>query len=214
MVNSDWADDYRTTLAELTGNNKTQINLLTILAEDYANISDQIVNVLEEALFAAPKHLKIVILYVIDSILKNSKTDCGYRTHFAKNIVKLFEHVFVESDEKTRGQLYKLRTTWGNPLNIFPRGKLYAIDIRINAIDRAWPVQNPMPSGSNGTTTTQSSQRSSPQVQTSSSGTTTASNKVVHVNPKFFNKNETSKASKEEKRILPLIWVILILARN
>lgn len=40
--------------------------------------------------------MKIVYFYVIDSILKNTNPDCGYRTYFAKNIIKLFEHVFVE----------------------------------------------------------------------------------------------------------------------
>lgn len=42
----------RATLAELNRNDKRQINVLTILAEDYASISDQIAQVIEETLYA------------------------------------------------------------------------------------------------------------------------------------------------------------------
>jgi len=45
---SEAADEYRSTLAELSNNNKTQINLLTILAEDYQSFSADIVDVIEE----------------------------------------------------------------------------------------------------------------------------------------------------------------------
>lgn len=38
-------------LAELEENNKTQINLLTLLAEDYASVSPRIVKVIEDTLF-------------------------------------------------------------------------------------------------------------------------------------------------------------------
>ncbi|EFO90237.1 hypothetical protein CRE_23696 [Caenorhabditis remanei] len=41
------ARDYRETLAELKNNNKTQINLLTILADDFKDASAQIVDVIE-----------------------------------------------------------------------------------------------------------------------------------------------------------------------
>jgi len=44
------AEDYRSTLSDLTGNDKMQINLLTILAEDYAEHSDAITEVIENFL--------------------------------------------------------------------------------------------------------------------------------------------------------------------
>jgi len=40
----------RSVLSELTRNDKTQINLLTILAEDYASYAEEIANVIEETL--------------------------------------------------------------------------------------------------------------------------------------------------------------------
>lgn len=36
-----------------------------------------------------------------------------------------------------RQNLFKLRCAWKN---VFSQGKLYAIDVNINAIDNAWPI--------------------------------------------------------------------------
>lgn len=54
----EMASDYRTTLSELTCNNKTQINMLTILAEDYKDYSSFIVEVIESELLS----VKIIII--------------------------------------------------------------------------------------------------------------------------------------------------------
>ena len=62
-------------------------------------------------------------------------------------------------DEKTRQSMFKLRQTWSE---IFNSKKLYALDIRVNQIDPAWPITAP------------------PQIDP-----TPAS---IHVNPKFLNK--------------------------
>ena len=51
--------------------------------------------------------------------------------------------------------MYKLRQTWNE---IFPRSKLYALDVQVHKIDPAWPITAPAP-------------------ETVSS---------IHVNPKFF----------------------------
>lgn len=66
--------------------------------------------------------------------------------------------VIFQVDENTRKSLYKLRSTWED---IFTSKKLYALDVRVNQVDPAWPVK-PLP----------------PNVNTAS----------IHVNPKFLNK--------------------------
>lgn len=50
-------------------------------------------------------------------------------------------------DEKTRQNMFKVRQTWND---IFPNRKLYAIDVRVNVLDPAWPVtaQSPAEPGS------------------------------------------------------------------
>lgn len=40
-------------------------------------------------------------------------------------------------DEKTRQSMYKVRQTW---TEIFKNRKLYAIDVRVNHMDPAWPI--------------------------------------------------------------------------
>ena len=58
-------------------------------------------------------------------------------------------------DEKVRSSMFRLRQTWSG---VFPAKKLYAIDLRVNTIDPAWPVMS------------------------------TASKNTIHINPKVFKK--------------------------
>ena len=44
-------------------------------------------------------------------------------------------------DENTRKSLFKLRSTWDE---VFPPKKLYALDVRVNSLDPAWPIK-PLP---------------------------------------------------------------------
>ncbi|KAF7639448.1 CID domain-containing protein [Meloidogyne graminicola] len=95
---SEAAEEYRAVLSDLSRNDKTQINLLTILAEDYASYSSEIVKVIEDSLYNSSIPLKLVMLYVIDSIVKNIQVTGGYRELFAKKIVDMIVHVFKEVD--------------------------------------------------------------------------------------------------------------------
>ncbi|KFP06052.1 Pre-mRNA cleavage complex 2 protein Pcf11, partial [Calypte anna] len=105
----------------------------------------------------APASEKLPVMYLMDSIVKNVGRE--YLTAFTKNLVATFICVFEKVDENTRKSLFKLRSTWDD---IFPLKKLYALDVRVNSLDPAWPIK-PLP----------------PNVNTSS----------IHVNPKFLNKS-------------------------
>ena len=48
----------------------------------------------------------------------------------------------MQVDEKRRQAMFKLRQTWAD---ICPAKKLYALDVRVNQIDPAWPVTAPLP---------------------------------------------------------------------
>ncbi|NXL20127.1 PCF11 protein, partial [Setophaga kirtlandii] len=108
-------------------------------------------------LLQAPASEKLPVMYLMDSIVKNVGRE--YLTAFTKNLVATFICVFEKVDENTRKSLFKLRSTWDD---IFPLKKLYALDVRVNSLDPAWPIK-PLP----------------PNVNTSS----------IHVNPKFLNKS-------------------------
>ncbi|KAJ1349582.1 hypothetical protein KIN20_005173 [Parelaphostrongylus tenuis] len=167
------ANEYKLTLDELVNNNKTQINLLTILAEDYQQHAGAIVETIEKQIYAVPKAQKLPIMYDL----------------FAKIIVRVFLHVFLEGDEVVRSALYRLRQTWGD---IFNRSKLYQLDIKVNEVDRAWPL-TALKQGAKPPVIT------NPASSTASTTTVTLANKPihgkVHVNPKFIQNNGQNTAS-------------------
>ncbi|VDO34369.1 unnamed protein product [Haemonchus placei] len=126
------AKEYKLTLDELVNNNKTQINLLTILAEDYQQHAASIVETIEKQIYTVPKAQKLPILYVADSIMKNIPNS-DYKDLFAKIVVRVFIHVFLEGDEVVRAAMYRLRQTWGD---IFNRSKLYQLDIKSDDVPK------------------------------------------------------------------------------
>ncbi|KAM5126894.1 pre-mRNA cleavage complex 2 protein Pcf11 [Mantella aurantiaca] len=156
----DACREYQSSLEDLTFNSKPHINMLTILAEENLQFAKDIVTLIEAQIAKAPITEKLPVMYLMDSIVKNVGRD--YLAAFAKNIVSTFVIVFDKVDENTRKSLYKLRSTWDD---IFTSKKLYALDVRVNQVDPAWPVK-PLP----------------PNVNTAS----------IHVNPKFLNKPEES----------------------
>ncbi|XP_044524129.1 pre-mRNA cleavage complex 2 protein Pcf11 isoform X4 [Gracilinanus agilis] len=153
----DACRDYQSSLEDLTFNSKPHINMLTILAEENLPFAKEIVSLIEAQTAKAPSTEKLPVMYLMDSIVKNVGRE--YLTAFTKNLVATFICVFEKVDENTRKSLFKLRSTWDD---IFPLKKLYALDVRVNSLDPAWPIK-PLP----------------PNVNTSS----------IHVNPKFLNKS-------------------------
>ncbi|XP_073993969.1 uncharacterized protein isoform X3 [Rhodnius prolixus] len=136
-VNSgkDVAEEYTSSLADLTINSKPLINMLTMLAEDYIEHAAIIVQVVEQHLQKVACDSKLPALYLIDSIVKN--VGKHYINLFTQNIVSTFCAVFEKVDEKVRSQMFKLRQTWND---VFPPKKLFALDVRVHAIDPAWPI--------------------------------------------------------------------------
>ncbi|KAM6447640.1 pre-mRNA cleavage complex 2 protein Pcf11 [Liasis olivaceus] len=159
----DACRDYQSSLEDLTFNSKPHINMLTILAEENVPFAKDIVSLIEAQIAKAPSNEKLPVMYLMDSIVKNVGRE--YLAAFTKNLVSTFVNVFEKVDENTRKSLFKLRSTWDE---IFPLKILYALDVRVNSVDPAWPVK-PLP----------------PNVNTSS----------IHVNPKFLSKSPEEPAA-------------------
>ncbi|MCI4386598.1 hypothetical protein PGIGA_G00064250 [Pangasianodon gigas] len=153
----DACREYQSSLEDLTFNSKPHINMLTILAEENLQFAEDIVAIIEAQIAKAPPAEKLPVLYLVDSIVKN--VGGQYLEVFTKNLITSFICVFEKVDENTRKCLFKLRSTWDD---IFPLKKLYALDVRVNSIDPAWPIK-PLP----------------PNVNAS-----------IHVNPKFLKPTE------------------------
>ncbi|KAM9333156.1 pre-mRNA cleavage complex 2 protein Pcf11-like [Pholidichthys leucotaenia] len=158
----DACREYQSSLEDLTFNSKPHINMLTILAEENLSFAKDIVAIIEAQISKAPPEQKLPVLYLVDSIVKNVGGE--YLEVFAKNLIASFICVFEKVDENTRKSLFKLRSTWDD---VFPLKKLYALDVRVNSLDPAWPIK-PLP----------------PTVNAS-----------IHVNPKFLKQSDETVPS-------------------
>ncbi|XP_076175712.1 pcf11 cleavage and polyadenylation factor subunit isoform X1 [Ptiloglossa arizonensis] len=129
------ADEYISSLSDLTINSKPLINMLTMLAEDNIEHAPAIVQAVENHLQKVRSDIKLPVLYLIDSIVKN--VNGAYLNLFTQNIVNTFCGVFEKVDENTRASMWKLRQTWND---VFPSKKLFSLDVRVQSIDPAWPI--------------------------------------------------------------------------
>ncbi|XP_069362227.1 pre-mRNA cleavage complex 2 protein Pcf11 [Maniola hyperantus] len=130
------AEEYASSLSDLTVNSKPLINMLTILAEENIEHAGVIVETVEKHLEKVPPDIKLPVLYLVDSIIKN--VGGAYTQKFSQSIVNMFTKTFKQVDEKIRSQMFKLRETWHD---VFPSTKLYQLDVKVNLIDPAWPIQ-------------------------------------------------------------------------
>ncbi|CAH2263858.1 jg21590 [Pararge aegeria aegeria] len=110
--------------------------MLTILAEENIEHAGVIVETVEKHLEKVPADIKLPVLYLVDSIIKN--VGGAYTQKFSQSIVNMFTKTFKQVDEKIRSQMFKLRETWHD---VFPSTKLYQLDVKVNLIDPAWPIQ-------------------------------------------------------------------------
>ncbi|KAL1458988.1 hypothetical protein WDU94_011007 [Cyamophila willieti] len=134
-VPAEIAAEYTSSLSDLTFNSKPLINMLTMLADEYRDHASVIVGAVEQHLLKVRSDVKLPVLYLIDSIVKN--VGVKYTQLFKSNIASLFCGVFEKVDEKIRANMFKLRSTW---TGVFPDDCLYQLDIGVNQIDRAWPI--------------------------------------------------------------------------
>ncbi|XP_049279637.1 uncharacterized protein LOC125762019 isoform X1 [Anopheles funestus] len=127
--------EYLSSLADLNVNSKPLINMLTILAEENLEYAQIIVNAVEKHLTKVAPDVKLPILYLVDSIVKNVGKQ--YQTLFSQVIVNMFCGVFQTVNEKIREKMFSLRQTWND---VFQQSKLYTLDVKINSIDPGWPI--------------------------------------------------------------------------
>ncbi|KAK0166875.1 hypothetical protein PV327_004349 [Microctonus hyperodae] len=88
------ADEYISSLSDLTINSKPLIDMLTMLAEDNVEHAATIVQAVENHLQKVRSDVKLPVLYLIDSIVKN--VNGAYLKLFTENIVNTFCSVFEE----------------------------------------------------------------------------------------------------------------------
>ncbi|XP_055704060.1 uncharacterized protein LOC129802348 isoform X2 [Phlebotomus papatasi] len=128
-------EEYLSSLADLNVNSKPLINMLTIIAEENIEHAEVIVKAVEHHLAKVNPDIKLPVLYLIDSIVKNVGRD--YKALFSQYIVNMFCGVFEKVNEKVREKMFALRQTWNE---VFSQQKLYTLDVKINCMDPGWPI--------------------------------------------------------------------------
>ncbi|KAG4070395.1 hypothetical protein HA402_006537 [Bradysia odoriphaga] len=123
---SEIEKEYLSSLSDLNVNSKPLISMLTMLAEENIEHGQVIVDVIVKHITKIHPDVKLPVLYLIDSIVKNlgSQYDNRYITLFSNSIVNVFCDVFQEVNEKVRAKMFALRQTWND---VFPQAKLVRI---------------------------------------------------------------------------------------
>lgn len=119
--------EYRQALAELTQPAKPVINSLTITADKNKQHASAIVQALESQLSNVRPHLKLPLVYLMDSILKN--VGGIYIEQFSTNLVQTFMTTYDCCDPAVREKLLRVLGTWPS---VFPAEILQEIHRRLN----------------------------------------------------------------------------------
>lgn len=107
---SEVGEDYAESLKMLVSNSKPQIQSLTEIAAENADMADEIAFVIVQRVYMAPPDQKISALYLLDSITK--RVGGPYIWAFRKLIIECFSTVFLDANASHRKTLLRLLNTW------------------------------------------------------------------------------------------------------
>ncbi|KAJ5169084.1 uncharacterized protein N7482_004678 [Penicillium canariense] len=114
LVSDEVAEDYKSSLEDLTGNDRFQISNLTVIAKENTEHAMAISRVLENHIRSTPPPQKLPALYVVDSIVKNVGTP--YTLFLGRNMYQTFMNAYTLVDSATRRKLDEMLKTWKEPV--------------------------------------------------------------------------------------------------
>eukprot|EP00043_Microstomoeca_roanoka_P015391 m.154034 g.154034 ORF g.154034 m.154034 type:complete len:143 (-) comp16248_c0_seq1:244-672(-) len=100
---------YSAALSSLNDSSKPVINFLTMLAHDYIDHAEVVVDVIADRLRKHPTN-NIHYLYLVDSIVKNVGEK--YTVSFEKHLPDLVKYVMGQGNDATRQRVIRTRGTW------------------------------------------------------------------------------------------------------
>ncbi|KAL8978050.1 MAG: hypothetical protein Q9205_006274 [Flavoplaca limonia] len=113
--NSDQVvEDYKSSLMDLTQNNKHEINLLTVIASEYIGKAVELSRVLETHIRNVPPDRKLPAFYVLDSIAKN--VGGAYTRCLSQNLYHTFMNAYASVQAPIRKKLDEMVKTWKEPV--------------------------------------------------------------------------------------------------
>ncbi|KAJ5145669.1 uncharacterized protein N7515_000233 [Penicillium bovifimosum] len=113
MSSAEIAEDYKSSLEDLTSNDGMQIRTLTVIAKENTDYAQAISRVLENHIRTTPPPQKLPALYVADSIVKNIGNP--YTGFLGRNMYQTFMNVYTLVDGNTRKKLDEMLNTWKLP---------------------------------------------------------------------------------------------------
>ncbi|KAJ6128333.1 RNA polymerase II large subunit CTD [Penicillium samsonianum] len=113
LVSDEIAEDYKSSLEDLTTNDGIQIRTLTVIAKENTEHAMAISRVLENHIRSTPPLQKLPALYVADSIVKN--VGSPYTLFLGRNMYQTFMNVYTLVDGNTRRKLDEMLNTWKQP---------------------------------------------------------------------------------------------------
>ncbi|KAI4239160.1 MAG: hypothetical protein L6R40_005593 [Gallowayella cf. fulva] len=114
-LNSDQVvEDYKSSLLDLTQNNKHEINLLTVIASEYIGKAVELSRVLETHIRNVPPDRKLPAFYVLDSIAKN--VGGAYTRCLGQNLYHTFMNAYASVQAPIRKKLDEMVKTWKEPV--------------------------------------------------------------------------------------------------
>ncbi|KAJ5959039.1 RNA polymerase II large subunit CTD [Penicillium vulpinum] len=113
LVSDEIAEDYKSSLEDLTTNDGIQIRTLTVIAKENTEHAMAISRVLENHIRTTPPLQKLPALYVADSIVKN--VGSPYTLFLGRNMYQTFMNVYTLVDGNTRKKLDEMLKTWKEP---------------------------------------------------------------------------------------------------
>ncbi|KAI0353595.1 hypothetical protein OH77DRAFT_1458232 [Trametes cingulata] len=104
--------DYSTRLSNLTVNSRPIIQSLSMIAQEYTQFADVVVQCIEQHIRRVPAWMKLPAFYLLDAISKNVYDP--YARHFAPIVANLFVETYEAVDPTTRSKMEEMLLTWRN----------------------------------------------------------------------------------------------------
>ncbi|EWC45026.1 hypothetical protein DRE_06306 [Drechslerella stenobrocha 248] len=108
------AEDYRSSLEDLSVNSRWEITNLTVIAKENIHAAQAISKVIEEHIQKTSPLRKLPALYLLDSIAKNVGTP--YTLFFGRNLYRTFMDAYSLVESPVRRKLEEMLQTWKQPV--------------------------------------------------------------------------------------------------
>ncbi|KAF3199265.1 hypothetical protein TWF679_001592 [Orbilia oligospora] len=108
------AEDYRSSLEDLSVNSRWEITNLTVIAKENIHAAQAISKVIEEHIQKISPLRKLPALYLLDSIAKNVGTP--YTLFFGRNLYRTFMDAYSLVEGPVRRKLEEMLQTWKQPV--------------------------------------------------------------------------------------------------